>query len=191
MTRNSTIRVHVAMAHACRLMRAKDHCEHLNPAQWQALRYISCCNRFSNTPAALGAWLAATKGTVSQTLSSLARKGLIEKRPRKGGGLSLALTEAGLRLLEDDPAGDFLSALDGLRPEERKYLSYVFEKVLMPMLAPADDLSCFGPCRACRHFVRRGAPEDPEGPHYCEHFAAALSKAESRRICAFCAPQPE
>lgn len=174
------------MARAARLMQARDHDKKLNPAQWQALRYISRCNRFSNTPSALGAYLAATKGTVSQTLSSLARKGLIEKSPRKGGGLSLALTEEGRAFLKNDPAADFLSGLDALRAEERKYLIYVFEQALLPLLSGEDDASCYGSCRSCRHFVRRGARDDPRGPHFCEYYGVPLTKAESRKICASC-----
>jgi DNA-binding HxlR family transcriptional regulator len=80
-----------------RLIRADEHVGDLNPAQWGALRYLSRCNRFSNAPAALTRYLGATKGTVSQTLIALERKGLIEKSARPGEARSvvLSITEEG------------------------------------------------------------------------------------------------
>ena len=56
-----------------RLMRAREHEDGLNPAQWEALRFLSRANRFSNAPGALTRYLGATKGTVSQTLMALER----------------------------------------------------------------------------------------------------------------------
>ena len=189
MTKNSSIRIHVALDRAARLLRAREHEGSLNPAQWQALRYISRCNRFSNTPVLLGRYLAATKGTVSQTLSTLARKGLIEKTPRAGGGLSLSLTPAGEEKLREDPANAFLSRLDALQPRQRAALVSELETVILPALGGEAGESGFGPCRACRYFRRRGARKTKGGPHFCWLFEAPLSKAESRRICAEFMPE--
>jgi DNA-binding MarR family transcriptional regulator len=87
------------------LIRADEHTGDLNPAQWGALRYLSRCNRFSNAPAALTRYLGATKGTVSQTLIALERKGLIEKsvRPGEARSVILSLTEEGEKRLLADP----------------------------------------------------------------------------------------
>ncbi|RLA18935.1 MAG: MarR family transcriptional regulator, partial [Gammaproteobacteria bacterium] len=52
----------------------------LQPVHVQTLDYLASCNRFSDTPAALTDYLGLTKGTVSQTLQVLVRKGLIEKK---------------------------------------------------------------------------------------------------------------
>jgi predicted transcriptional regulator len=43
----------------------------LNPAQWEALRFLARANRFSRSPAAVADYLASTRGTVSQTLIAL------------------------------------------------------------------------------------------------------------------------
>ena len=51
-----------------RLARMGEQTGRLNPAQWEALRYLARANRFSRTPAALADYLAATRGTVSRTL---------------------------------------------------------------------------------------------------------------------------
>ena len=66
-----------------RLMRAGEHEGGLNPAQWEALRYLSRANRFSNSPIALTRFLGSTKGTISQTIKALERKGFIAIPARK------------------------------------------------------------------------------------------------------------
>ena len=53
--------------------------ESLQPVHLQALIYLSKANRYSNTPQALADYLGLTKGTVSQTLLLLDRRGLIER----------------------------------------------------------------------------------------------------------------
>src|SRR5690606_16552640 len=65
-----------------RLARAV-HClqyaEGLNPAQWVALRFLGCANRYSRTPTGLAEFLATTKGTASQTIKSLEQKGFVRR----------------------------------------------------------------------------------------------------------------
>ena len=53
--------------------------EALQPVHLQSLVYLSKANRYSNTPQALADYLGLTKGTVSQTLLLLDRRGLIER----------------------------------------------------------------------------------------------------------------
>ena len=75
-----------------RVMRAREHEGGLNPAQWEALRYLNRANRFSNSPGALTRYLGATKGTISQTLMALERKGFIAKAERPGEKRSVSLS---------------------------------------------------------------------------------------------------
>ena len=49
-----------------RLTRFGEQSGDLNPAQWEALRYMGQANRFSRTPAALADYLASTRGTISR-----------------------------------------------------------------------------------------------------------------------------
>ncbi len=51
----------------------------LQPVHVQTLDYLANCNRFSDTPAAVTDYMGLTKGTVSQTLQVLERKGYLEK----------------------------------------------------------------------------------------------------------------
>ena len=60
-------------------MRKAGSDETLQPVHLQALIYLTKANRYSNTPQALADYLGLTKGTVSQTLLVLDRRGLIER----------------------------------------------------------------------------------------------------------------
>ena len=80
-----------------RIMRAAEHDGELNPAQWEGLRYLGRANRFSNSPGALTRYLGATKGTVSQTLKALERKGFIAKATRPGVKRSISSYSDGER----------------------------------------------------------------------------------------------
>ena len=69
-----------------RLSRAMQRAQYaggLNPAQWEALRYIARANRYSRSPSAVAEYLGATKGTVSQTLKALEHKGCTKGRQLK------------------------------------------------------------------------------------------------------------
>ncbi len=95
--KTETAEILAPLERLARLMRAGEHEGGLNPAQWEALRYLSRANRFSNSPIALTRFLGSTKGTISQTIKALERKGFIAKSPRENEGRSicLALTDKG------------------------------------------------------------------------------------------------
>jgi DNA-binding MarR family transcriptional regulator len=168
-----------------RLVRAGEHAGGLNPAQWSALRYLSRCNRFSNSPAALTRYLGATKGTVSQTLIALERKGLIEKavRPGEARSVVLTLTPGGEQQLAQDP----WSMLDGLADQAggkgRKKLTASLGKML-DALTVARGLPSFGACNSCRYFREGGAPDEVKGKHWCLQFEEPVTRADSEKICA-------
>lgn len=46
---------------------------------FQILKYLSCCNKYSDTPAAIENYLGITRGTVSQSLLVLEKKEFIKK----------------------------------------------------------------------------------------------------------------
>jgi DNA-binding MarR family transcriptional regulator len=167
-----------------RLIRADEHVGDLNPAQWGALRYLSRCNRFSNAPAALTRYLGATKGTVSQTLIALQRKGLIEKSARPGEARSvvLSITEEGERRLQADP-WRILDELLGDGTKSRNKLSATSAKLLDKLLK-ARGLPTFGACASCRYFREGAAPSDVKGKHWCLNFEEPITKTEAEKICA-------
>jgi DNA-binding MarR family transcriptional regulator len=167
-----------------RLMRAGEHEGGLNPAQWEALRYLSRANRFSNSPIALTRFLGSTKGTISQTIKALERKGFIAKAPRENEGrsISLSLAPKGTEALKNDPLAEFSKSLDDLSGKSRRRLAKALADLLETDLKRREQPS-FGTCLSCRYFREKGRGADDNGPHSCMYFDVALTSAESQLIC--------
>lgn len=164
-----------------RLARLSD--SDLNPAQWEALRYLDRANRFSRTPAALADYLASTRGTVSQTLIALEGKGYVDRQQnaRDGRSIDVALTALGRRALAHDPlmllAKDIQDAAGG-------HLEQLLENLrdTLKSAIGRNNGKAFGVCKTCCHFrsdVRPGA----RSPNWCALLEAPLSDADSLAIC--------
>jgi DNA-binding MarR family transcriptional regulator len=167
-----------------RLMRAREHDDGLNPAQWEALRFLSRANRFSNSPGALTRYLGATKGTVSQTLIALERKGYIARALREGGrkSISLSLTAKGVEALTRDPWADLAGAAEDLGGKTKRRLQRGLAELLEHEIG-RSGVASFGVCPTCRFFRERGRSDDAKGPHLCMAFEEALTEADTSRIC--------
>ena len=167
-----------------RLMRAREHEDGLNPAQWEALRYLARANRFSNSPGALTRFLGATKGTISQTVMALERKGLVSKAARDGEKRSVAmtLTDAGRAALARDPWALLAADAEDLGGKTRRRLARGLRELLAAELQRGSHQS-FGQCRTCRYFREKGRDRDSGGPHLCMLLEQPLSKADAERIC--------
>lgn len=167
-----------------RLMRAREHERGLNPAQWEALRYLSRANRFSDSPSALTRYLGATKGTISQTLKALERKGYISKSPRDGVAKSvrLNLTPKGHEALKRDPWAGVASMVEGLGGKTKRRMERGLNTLLEQALHQSG-LESFGLCSSCRFFRERGREGDAQGPHLCMLFEQPLSQDDAARIC--------
>lgn len=167
-----------------RLMRAAEFGNGLNPAQWEALRFLARANRFSNSPGALTRFLGATKGTISQTVKALERKKLIEKSERPGEKRSvvLTLTEAGRKVMAKDPWSALSRNLDALGGKTRRRMDRGLADVLAQEITRRLDPT-FGCCVTCRFWRADARPEDAQGPHLCMLFDAPLSAVETTQIC--------
>ncbi len=166
-----------------RVIRAREHEDGLNPAQREALRYLARANRFSNTPGALTRYLGATKGTISQTVMALERKGLIAKAARDARkSVRLSLTEKGRETLARDPWVAFEAAAEALGGKTRRRMQRGLEDLLSREVKRAG-LDSFGMCSSCRYFRERGREGDAKGPHLCMLFEDTLSREDADRIC--------
>lgn len=166
-----------------RVMRAREHEDGLNPAQREALRYLARANRFSNTPGALTRYLGATKGTISQTVMALERKGLISKAARNAKkAVHLTLTEQGLAVLAKDPWVELAAEAEELGGKTKRRMQRGLEELLEHALTRAG-LASFGLCESCRFFREKVRDGDVRGPHFCMLFEDALSNADAGRIC--------
>ena len=84
----------------------------LQAVHMQVLNYVSRCNKYSDTPAALTSYLGMTSGTVSQTLSLLTKKGYVKKTAdtRDRRVVHLELSPEGRTLVEQTkPTADEIS----------------------------------------------------------------------------------
>lgn len=173
------------------------HClqfaEGLNPAQWEALRFIGRANRYSRTPSALADYLRTTKGTASQTVKCLEAKGLIERAPNATDrrGVLLNITEAGRATLCRDPLRCLERATDCLGDELE-----TANRILSSLIGRLEERNAqraFGICEECTHFCKNaaaaeadGAPSDcavGEAAHKCGLTGENLSDLESYQIC--------
>ena len=151
----------------------------LQPVHFQMLDYISRCNRYSDTPAALASYLGMTRGTVSQTLLLLTRKDLIEKRidAQDKRIVHLCLRPQGEVILDNirstnlfSQANDILSKTDVLSHED------TFLKALLA-LQKANQSKTFGLCKTCNYFTTT------DTGFTCGLTHQALTPSDSEKLC--------
>jgi DNA-binding MarR family transcriptional regulator len=164
-----------------RIVSGAGHSNAMKPAQWDALRYVSRANRFSRTPGALTAYLGVTKGTVSQTLMSLERAGLVSKTVDAADrrSVKLELTDAGRDRLRRDEIARVQAMVNAMPELDRLRLDDALRQLLKTRLE-LEGGRAFGLCRTCRHFAA-----DARGPakHHCRLLDEPLTDAEADEIC--------
>ena len=164
-----------------RLMAAQEWGDGLNPAQRSALDYLARANRFSRAPSHVADYLCTTRGTASQTLKALHRKGLIAPEPKPGDKRSISydITPAGRSAL--DTENELEVALGTLPPDLADAGEEALSALLQTMLARRSHVP-FGICRDCRHHEIRG------NARHCGLLNATLSDPEAGKICHEFAP---
>lgn len=146
----------------------------LNPAQIAALDYLSRANRFSRMPSAVAEYLSATRGTVSQTLKALARKGLITEHasPSDRRARRYDLTDVGHAALSSLPPLPDLPLSEAELTKAESALHGLLHAHLK-----ARNMRSFGLCHSCRHHGREaGAP-------FCALLGLPLAPGEEAQIC--------
>lgn len=171
-----TTELHDLLDRLARLHAAGSRSDALNPTQTAALRYLARANRFSRAPSQVADYLAATRGTVSQTLKSLARKGLIEETRAPGDRRSVRydVTAAGADALSSGT--DLLAALKELDPATRHGLAGGTTTLLRRMVARTGNRG-FGLCHRCRHHRLDG------DRRHCALLDVPLATPEADQLC--------
>ena len=159
-----------------RILASDEWIDEINPTQWTALSYLARANRFSRSPSQVAEYMESTRGTVSQTLKSLAKKGLIvESRSQKDKrSISYSPTEKGLSVLQRNNSID--DAVSSIGSEERSELLAKLEEIIRLTLKQRGGRP-FGVCQSCKHHqVKAGA-------HFCSLLNEPLSVSEASQIC--------
>lgn len=158
----------------------------LHPVHLQALSYLRQANRYSNTPQALAEYLGLTKGTVSQSLLLLYRKGLVTRYvdPRDRRVVRLRLSAAGRRFMKDAQlAPVWQAASANISPARVRTAVLVLQETLRNLQAMHQERT-FGLCNTCVHLQR----ESPR-IHHCGLTGERLTVPETRQICRMHVPR--
>lgn len=109
----------------------------LNPAQWAALRYLANAGLTASTVTAFARFHGTTKGTASQTVSALVKKGHVLRHtsPADRRIVHLEVTESGRALLETDPLERLARACGTLPEQERSCLAGAVDKLFAALHA--------------------------------------------------------
>lgn len=158
----------------------------MNPAQWAALRYFERANRFSRTVSAFAQYHGTTRGTASQTIRALIKKGYLLRLPTKHDQRSFRLdvTEAAQQALGSDPFGEFVSAASGLPAAQCSALARGLRAMLDRVMEKRARRP-FGVCTSSCEHLRAVDPEHPGGcRHHCRLQDEFLGHRELGMICA-------
>jgi DNA-binding MarR family transcriptional regulator len=149
----------------------------LLPIHIQVLHYLMRANRYSDLPIAIAEYFGITRGTVSQTLAVLERKGLLTKEPdaQHGKRLHLKLTPAGESVLSES-WGERVEQMLCERAIEAAALESTLRSLLSAMQR-ANGRRAFGLCRECAHFLTE------ESGARCGLTHEPLATEQTVRIC--------
>lgn len=159
-----------------RIHAADEWTDDLNPTQRAALSYLSRANRFSRTPSNVADFLSATRGTVSQTLKALARKGMIEEVRSQSDRRSISYvpTEKGAEALTRSTVIE--EALEEMPAPTRQMLAQGLEELIRTALRARGNKE-FGMCGKCRHHRKR------KSGGFCSLLDEPLEPIEASQIC--------
>ena len=151
----------------------------LQSVHLQILDYLSRCNKYSDTPAALANYLGMTRGTVSQTLLLLEKKGYLKKTADTVDRrvVHLSLSPEGKSILEQArPSELFNQAADLLEHDELTNYDETLVTVLTA-LQKSNKSHTFGLCKTCMFFTLM------QQGFLCGLTKEPLTGEDSRKIC--------
>jgi DNA-binding MarR family transcriptional regulator len=158
--------------------------EKLTTAQWAVLRYFALANRFSRTPSAFAAFHATTRGTASQTIKSLEKKGYLTRIRSDSDrrSIRLVLTEKARDILANDPFESLVRAADSLPQNMQGYFADALQRMLGNVAGERGKLT-FGSCTSCQHLEGDGCNRDEQTTYACGFASEPLLLEELDEIC--------
>jgi DNA-binding MarR family transcriptional regulator len=156
--------------------RAMARAHGVEPIQLEVLRFLARCNRYSDTAKAVTEFFGLTKGTVSQTIAALHRKGLVDKQPDPGDGrrIHLILTSAGERVVREAFPPELLCTV--VTPADAALVAGL--DGLLHRMQGVSGAATFGECHSCAHFRREG-----DRRYRCGLTHEVLRRIDIEKIC--------
>lgn len=149
----------------------------LLPVHLQVLGYLGQANRYSDLSIAVADYLGITRGSVSQTLTVLERKGLITRTPddRHGKRIHLTLSAAGQAVLNASWSQRLDQTLAAAGGDPQAFGSDL--RRVLAALQRLNGKQAFGQCRQCAHFL------GDDGEYRCGLTGEALAVDQTIKIC--------
>lgn len=172
-----TDRLAALIERLARLDAAGARSDGLNPVQRAALGYLAAANRLSRSPSHVAEYLGTTRGTMSQTLLTLAERGHLEARPDPADRRAVRwdLTAQGREAA--GRAGPLARALSAQPGDAVQAAETALAHALATLIA-ANGGRSFGVCRTCRHHAA-----GPGGGGHCRLLGLDLAPEEADLLC--------
>jgi DNA-binding MarR family transcriptional regulator len=176
--------IHGYVERLSNLLRNEVRCEGgeygLQPVQLEVLHYLAICNRYSDTLMGVTEYLGQTKGTVSQTLKVLEKKGFLAKHTDKNDKriTHLKVSSVGEQILKkliSPPL--FTHACEHLSTRSKTQIIAGL-KELLQAVQRSNGMRSFGVCHTCRY----NRKNEDDG-YFCELTKEALSQNDVQLIC--------
>ena len=127
--------------HLGRALHSLSFSKGLNPAQWNALRYLERANPSARNVTSFAKHHLTKKSAASETMTALTAKGLISSvvDPYDARGRILEVTPMGLALLSEDPFHAVRAGLDKIPDEHLDTIVAFMEGLLRSLFEPTGD----------------------------------------------------
>lgn len=161
--------------------------DRLTSAQWVALRFFSRANMFSRTLSELAAYQSTTRGTASQTVKSLEKRGYIRrgKSPYDGRSSILTVTESGRRRMKDDPLTPLFAEIETLEKHKQEILRDILRQ-LVTSFDGRVQREAIGSCGDCVFLLIRRLKSQNNGIQvnfFCRCVGMPVAECELGLLC--------
>jgi DNA-binding MarR family transcriptional regulator len=156
----------------------------LSAAQWTVLRYLDNANLASRTPSAFAKFHGTTRGTASQTIRGLIKRGYLtqNRAARDKRSKQLDLTEKARAMRPSDPFEAVVRAANDLPVATRRQFAGALQHMLNHV-AGEKDAQPFGNCTNCTHMECVGHRPGEADSYHCAINQGPLDVADLARLC--------
>jgi DNA-binding MarR family transcriptional regulator len=168
-------------------MLAERENDRLTSAQWVALRFFSRANIFSRTLSELASYQATTRGTASQTVKSLEKRGYIKrgKSPYDGRSSILTVTDSGRRRMKDDPLMPLIVEIETLDKQKQEMLRDILRQ-LVSNIDCTNRREAIGSCGDCVFLLIRRLKSQSNGVQinfFCRCVGMPVAEGDLGLLC--------